>query len=116
MGLSNRFILVIGVSMGLAMAACASTNDPLTRCHPQAIVDAGKLLAFHTNNDDRAELTPQVTRRGFISNPGNPKHVLEVLEVFGAVYKAQYRVRLNYYRSRDSCVLIGQEIMEITTL
>ena len=39
---------------------------------------------------------------------------LDVLEVWGAIYKAEYRRRVIYIPSRDrnSCALMGQEIIE----
>jgi len=35
-----------------------------------------------------------------------------VLEVWGHIYKGQYRMRLIYARSPKDCVLVGQEILE----
>ncbi len=41
---------------------------------------------------------------------GNGK--LDVLEVWGHIYKADYRMRFIYAQIPDSCVLMGQEILE----
>lgn len=41
---------------------------------------------------------------------GNGK--FDVLEVWGHIYKADYRMRFIYARIPDSCVLMGQEILE----
>ena len=39
---------------------------------------------------------------------------LDVLEVWGYIYKAEYRMRFIYIQSKDknSCALMGQEIIE----
>jgi opacity protein-like surface antigen len=36
----------------------------------------------------------------------------DVLEVQGYIYKAEYRMRFIYAQLRDSCLLMGQEILE----
>jgi hypothetical protein len=36
----------------------------------------------------------------------------DVLEVWGYIYKAQYRMRFLYAQIPDACVLMGQEILE----
>src|SRR5260221_10143279 len=36
----------------------------------------------------------------------------DVLEVWGHIYKADYRMRFIYAQIPDSCVLMGQEILE----
>ena len=36
----------------------------------------------------------------------------DVLEVRGYIYKAEYRMRFIYAQIPDSCVLMGQEIIE----
>jgi hypothetical protein len=36
----------------------------------------------------------------------------DVLEVWGYIYKAEYRMRFIYAQIPDSCVLMGQEIIE----
>ena len=41
---------------------------------------------------------------------GNGK--FDVLEVWGHIYKADYRMRFIYAQIPDSCVLMGQEILE----
>jgi hypothetical protein len=37
---------------------------------------------------------------------------LDVLEVWGHIYKADYRMRFIYAQIADSCALMGQEILE----
>ena len=55
------------------------------------------------------ELTP-------IRNPANKKQLFDVLEVWGYIYKGQYRMRLIYARLPGECVLMGQEILEYASL
>ena len=38
--------------------------------------------------------------------------VLDVLEVWGYIYKAEYRMRFLYAQMPGTCVLMGQEILE----
>ena len=40
------------------------------------------------------------------------KERYDVLETWGQVYKARYRMRLIYWRLDGGCVLVGQEILE----
>jgi hypothetical protein len=37
---------------------------------------------------------------------------LDVLEVWGYIYKAEYRMRFIYAQGAGQCVLMGQEILE----
>jgi hypothetical protein len=39
-----------------------------------------------------------------------------VLEVWGRIYKGQYRLRLIYARIPNECVLMGQEVIEYASL
>jgi hypothetical protein len=41
---------------------------------------------------------------------GNGK--FDVLEVWGHIYKADYRMRFIYAQIKDSCTLMGEEILE----
>ncbi len=42
------------------------------------------------------------------------KGKLDVLEVQGAIYKANYRMRFIYAQIKGSCALMGQEIIELS--
>jgi hypothetical protein len=39
---------------------------------------------------------------------------LDVLEVRGYIYKTEYRMRFLYAQIPDQCVLMGQEIVEVS--
>ena len=40
----------------------------------------------------------------------------DVLEVWGHIYKGDYRMRLIYARIPEECVLMGQEVLEYASL
>ncbi len=70
---------------------------------------ATKLASSETQNmgiDDKvAVLKPIKTLVG--------KGKLDVLEVQGSIYKANYRMRFIYAQIKGSCALMGQEILEV---
>ncbi|MCW4455696.1 hypothetical protein OK348_12960 [Flavobacterium sp. MXW15] len=96
--------------------AAAATVASGRQCSADALQQARRLLAFHVDNDERAEVLPEVEALPSIVNPANSRQRFDVLQVWGSVYKGQYRMRLEYYRSGDSCVLMGQEILEHASL
>ena len=99
----------------LLSGTCLLAAQP--RCGEEARKDAIKLLKFHSNNDDRAELEAGVKQLPSIANPANKKQKFDVVEVWGYVYKGQYRMRLiYYYMSNKECALLGQEILEYALL
>lgn len=77
-----------------------------------AIDQARQLLAFHFGDDERIEIDPELEQLTPIANPANPGEHLSVMELWGFVYRGQYRMRLTYYPMDDGCVLVGQEIIE----
>lgn len=92
----------------------ASAANP--QCASAAISQAKKLLSFHTDGDDRAAVETQVKQLPSLTNPVNKTQKFTVLEVFGNVYKGQYRMRLIYFPIDKECVLMGQEIFELANL
>lgn len=101
----------------LFAAALLAAAPPLHRCAAEAPATAERLVRFHYSNGEDPEsikagadeqvrvLKPVRTLRG--------RGFLDVLEVTGYVYKAEYRVRLIYARGAG-CALIGQEILEVS--
>jgi hypothetical protein len=87
--------------------------------HPHADsarAQARRLLSFHSENDERAGIDPKIRQLRSIRNPAGGRR-LEVLEIWGFVYKAQYRMRLYYAKLLDGdYVLMGQEIVEYARL
>jgi hypothetical protein len=104
----------------LILILCAFSNSihaaPPPPCSTEARAQAKKLLAFHVGNDDRIEIDPDVSALASIRNPANKKQQFAVLEVWGHIYKGNYRMRFMYYRPADSCTLMGQEILEFANL
>lgn len=81
-------------------------------CAAEAVEAARKLLKLHTDADDRASVDAASLRgigtvKALVG--GKP---LDVVEVEGHVYKANYRIRLIYARIPGTCALMGQEILE----
>lgn len=85
-------------------------------CAPDAIQRGKALLTLHFNDgqpgdapivhiDDAVKaLTPVKALKG----AGR----FDVLEVWGYIYKAEYRMRFLYAQIPGECVLMGQEILE----
>jgi hypothetical protein len=107
---------VIVSAQAPAPAAPAPSAQAPHRCAAPATEQARKLLAFHLGSDNRIEIDPAVKRLPAIRNPANRRQLFDVLEVWGTVYKAQYRMRLIYARLPGECVLMGQEVLENSNL
>ncbi len=82
------------------------------RCAPDAIQRGKALLALHFEEDspslsvdDTVKTLPSIKA---LKGAGR----FDVLEVWGHIYKAQYRMRFLYARMPGQCVLMGQEILE----
>jgi len=85
-------------------------------CAPDTIKRGKALLTLHFNDgqpgdaplgsiDDAVKTLPPVKA---LKGTGR----FDVLEVWGYIYKAQYRMRFLYAQIPDACVLMGQEILE----
>lgn len=89
---------------------------PPHRCAGAATEQAAKLLAFHFGPDERIEVDKSVKELTPMRNPANRKQLLDVLQVWGYLYKGQYRMRFIYARLPGECLLMGQEILEYADL
>ena len=82
-------------------------------CAKDAIAKAMPLLKLHFDQAEKLEnagIDDQVKVLAPIKAlKGNGR--LDVLEVWGHIYKADYRMRFIYAQGKD-CALIGQEILE----
>jgi hypothetical protein len=95
------------------MAATAPTALAKHPCADDARAKAQNLLSMHVSDDDiRGSIDERVVRRAPI-RALKGKGRFDVLEVIGYVYKAQYRIRMIYAVIPDTCLLMGQEILEI---
>jgi hypothetical protein len=105
--------ILLGICLALlAGPALAGTHH----CASDARTHAAALLALHRDNDERAEIDPSVKVIAPLVNPMKKTQKFDVLEVLGYIYKGSYRMRFIYAQMPDECVLIGQEILELTTL
>ena len=108
-------IVVELTAMTLARPAPASAQTA-HHCTSAASEQAQKLLVFHFGPDRRIEIDKSVRVLAPIRNPANTAQRLDVLEVWGRIYRGQYRMRFIYARVTKECVLMGQEILEYASL
>jgi len=116
---SEEMMLVFLRLLLMIFLSCCYTAvnaAPPPQCSIEARTQAKKLLEFHVGKDDRIEIDSGVFALASIRNPANRKQQFAVLEVWGYIYKAQYRMRFIYYRPLDQCLLMGQEILEFARL
>lgn len=92
-----------------------ASSEPVHHCSKDATLQAKKLLDFHFGLDERTEIDEHVTVLKPMKNPAG-KGMFDVLEVYGHIYKGTYRMRFIYGQTAGQCLLVGQEILEITNL
>jgi hypothetical protein len=95
--------------------ATAVSAAPEHHCAADAARQARKLLTFHFGPDDRMAIDDKVKVLAPIRNPAG-KGSFDVLEVYGYIYKGTYRMHFIYGQLPGECILVGQEILEITNL
>jgi hypothetical protein len=101
--------LALAAAVLLSATGLADANP----CDADAIARAMPLLKLHFEADqlENAGIDDTVRELAPIKAlKGNGK--FDVLEVWGHIYKADYRMRFIYAQIPDSCVLMGQEILE----
>jgi hypothetical protein len=96
----------------LLVATPASAGAPMHPCADEAAEQALKLLRFHSDGDERAEVSRERAMYVGTVKALRGKGRFDVIEVPGGVYKADYRLRLIYARIGTQCVLMGQEVLE----
>ncbi len=118
-----------------ALAAASLAAPAFAKTHPcasDAEARAGKLLKLHFESDGLA-LAPEAgpptdDQSGDMMNwsLGDDVKALpalkapvgkgkfDVLEIAGYIYKAEYRMRFIYAQIPDTCILMGQEIIELS--
>lgn len=111
-------VVCVAATVGIVTATGSTLAWAQTahRCAPAARTQAQRLLAFHVGADDRIEIDKAVRTLLPMRNPANRLQRFDVLEVWGRIYKGQYRLRLIYARIRSDCVLMGQEVVEYASL
>lgn len=102
-----------------AILALALTGVPFSAvaaephlCAKPAAEQALKLLMFHSDADDRANVDEDGVKSLGEIKALRGKGKFDVLEVTGSVYKADYRMRMIYAVIGGDCVLMGQEVLE----
>ena len=109
-------VLKIAAAVLLSVAGSQAHAQSALHCADAATEQATKLLEFHYGAGSRIEIDKNVKAISPIHSPANKKQSLDVLEVWGYVYKAQYRMHFIYARVPGQCVLMGQEILEYASL
>lgn len=109
---SIRFLVLAALCATTGLASAASPPQ----CSSEAVARAKKLLTFHFGEDERIQVGSDVKELPPLRNPANKKQQFKVLEVWGSIYKGNYRMRLIYFVSGNDCTLMGQEILEYASL
>jgi hypothetical protein len=120
--MSLKISIVSGLAIAMVQSATAwvpassAWAQPAHHCTGAASEQAQKLLVFHFGPDRRIQIDKRVRALAPIRNPANRAQRLDVLEVWGRIYKGQYRMRFIYAQLPTECVLMGQEILEYAPL
>ena len=85
-------------------------------CSADAQARAKKLLELHFGLDDRMSIDSKVAVLKPMKNPAEKSQSFDVLEVWGYIYKGQYRMHFIYAQGQSECVLMGQEVLEYAKL
>jgi hypothetical protein len=105
------------LTMIVLLLATSLVSAAVPQCSDADVIEqARKLLVFHFGDDERIEVDSTVEELMPIANPANKNEKFKVLQVWGFIYRGQYRVRLTYYPMDGACVLMGQEIMEYASM
>lgn len=106
------FPAVAAVAAALLSAPGPARAQAAHPCAADAVAHARTLLAFHFG-EDNAQLSVGDTAKtmGTVKAlRGNGR--FDVLEVWGFIYKAEYRMHFLYAQIPGICALMGQEILE----
>ncbi len=109
-----RSAMLVALTFGIGFSPALASAAPPAKAHAcaaDARARAAKLLALHTDGDERRAVADKVTTVPPAKAPRG-KGKLDVLEVTGYVYKAEYRMRFLYAQIPGTCALLGQEILE----
>jgi len=102
--------LAVALLLLSAGAAAAQTHP----CAKDAIAKGMPLLKLHYDQAEKLE-NASIDDKVKVLGPINAlkgKGKFDVLEVWGHIYKADYRMRFIYAQIGGSCLLMGQEILE----
>jgi len=97
-------------------AQTTNSAKPAHRCSTHALRQAKALLTFHSGDEANSVVEDRFTVLAPLRNPANQRQQFDVLQVQGYVYRANYQMRLIYAQTPGVCVLMGQEIIERSSL
>jgi len=97
-------MMITAVTAAAPVAAHECDGDAKTRAVPLLQLQFEDPNADVGVSDEVTELTPLKALKG--------RGKFDVLEVWGYIYKAEYRMRFIYAQIPGSCLLMGQEIIE----
>jgi hypothetical protein len=108
----KRVLVAQVLALGLFVAPARAALD--APCVADAVAKAGPLLRFHLDlkSSDAVDIEPDARAMPPIKAPKG-KGSFDVLEVMGRYIKATYRMRFIFAQIKGSCVLMGQEILEV---
>jgi len=98
------------------LASSGAQADSGHRCAADAIQRAKALLVFHAGTEADVGVEDSFKLLAPLRNPVNRQQFFDVLQVQGHVYRASFQMRLLYARVPGTCVLVGQEIIERSSL
>ena len=102
---------VAAVTAALLSAAGPAWAQAAHPCAADAVEHARTLLAFHFGEDTELSVDDTVKSVGTVKALRGEGR-FDVLEVWGFIYKAEYRMHFLYAQIPGDCVLMGQEILE----
>ena len=85
-------------------------GEPTSACQHRARKSSLKTYGIRLSGPDIGLVTRLKKLPPVKALKGSGK--FDVLEVWGYIYKAEYRMRFIYAQIPDSCLLMGQEILE----
>lgn len=109
----SQLLALCVASLVVSLPTSATAAHP---CAQDAVRRASKLLALHTDGDQAGSVAKTTTALTPVRNPANSQQQFDVVAVSGYVYKTEYRMRFLYAQIPGQCVLVGQEILEHTSL
>ena len=102
--------------LAATLLACAPAQaQSQHRCAAPAIQQAKKLFAFHYGEPVQASIDGKVKTLPPLKNPVG-RDSYDVLEVTAYIQKATYRMRFIYGQIPGDCLLVGEEVLELTRL
>jgi hypothetical protein len=113
-------IIVALAGLALLLFGDLANSAPSHVCAADALTRAKELLSLYRHPDDTGYLSQwsvddSATKIGTVAAI-HGKRRYDVLQVWGNIYKARYRMRFIYAVVGPECVLMGEEILEDASL